>query len=610
MNNFFNELKRRNVVRVGIAYLVVGWVIMQFVDVIAGPFDLPEWFQRVTTIFLAIGFPIALIVSWAFEVTPEGVKKTAEVDKSKSVTHGTGQKINKLIISALVLALGFIAYDKLVAPIGPTGIPEAQAAQVSIAVLPFVNMSDDKDQEYFSDGITEEILNTLVRVKGLNVAARTSAFSYKGVNRDVREIGAELGVDTIVEGSVRRAGDDLRITAQLIRVSDGIHLWSGTFDRKYENVFAIQEEIAFAISDAVQVPLGLGEGTLVANRMQNMEAYDQYLKARRLIVDRGDGLVEAIFILRDVVEKEPNFAPAWAAMSIALITLPGYFGEFEGKPINEKKLISEAEVAAIKAVSLDPSLAVARHAYGNALRERGAFIEAEDQYKIAIELDPTSIEILEDFNEFYYYLMFFDKANELAQRAYELEPETPLVLAFLGDSFSRLGRSEEAIAMHQKALEIDPTFTWSGGSLFEAYLMNNEPEKALAHLEANDGYWEKYLKNDISPPMDFAPLRARIRGEVVELREGWLGAHWFAYYAYYMGGDELYLDVLDWWAFIASQPPYYYDFKGMGKIRATERFKAVILSEGLVEYWRERGWPKVCWPVGEFDFKCGAAKDE
>jgi len=608
VNKFFSELKRRNVVRVAIAYAVVSWVILQFVDVIADPMSLPDWFQKVTIVFLAIGFPIALIFSWAFEVTPEGVKKTEEVDKSKSLTHGTGQRINKFIIGALVLALGFIAYDKLVVE-DTSGVDDARAGATSIAVLPFVNMSSDPEQEYFGDGITEELLNTLVRVKGLNVAARTSSFSFKGKNMDVRDIGAELGVEVIVEGSVRRAGDDLRITAQLIRVSDGIHLWSQTYDRKYENVFAIQEEIAFAIADAVQVPLGLGEGALVFSRMQNMEAYDQYLKARRLIRSRGDGLAEAIFILREVVAEEPNYAPAWAAMANALTTLTSYFAEFDGKPIVPAEIYSQAELAALKAVTLDPNLAAAHHAYGNSLRDRGAYVEAEDQFKIAYALDPNSIEILEDFTEFYSAVLYFDKGLELAEKAYALEPNSLLALAFYGDALARVGRFAEAVAMHERALEIDPAFTWSGSVLIETYFMNNEPEKALAHLEANNGYWEQYTKDFAKPPMDFEPLRAKLRGETLDLPEDWEGSYWQPYYAYYLNGDDGFLDALEFMAYTDSASYLFYEFPGMENIRKTERYKALVLFLGVVDYWRERGWPKFCRPVGEYDFECGAARE-
>ncbi|MEE8370870.1 MAG: hypothetical protein V3R73_01900, partial [Sphingomonadales bacterium] len=215
MSGFFAELKRRNVVRVGIAYLVMGWIILQVIDVVTEPLNLPDWTATLVIVLLGVGLPLALFLAWAFELTPEGVRKAREVDTDASITPSTGRKLDRLIIAALVVALGYFIWERQSAPDGAPA-PAVTAKVTTIAVLPFVNMSSDPEQEYFSDGITEELLNTLVKVPGLLVAARTSAFSYKGKNRDVREIGKELGVEIIVEGSVRRAGDDLRITAQLI----------------------------------------------------------------------------------------------------------------------------------------------------------------------------------------------------------------------------------------------------------------------------------------------------------------------------------------------------------------------------------------------------------
>ncbi len=601
----FNELKRRNVVRVGIAYVVVGWLIIEVIDTIAPRLGMPDWVPAFFIVFVLAGLPLALFFSWAYELTPQGVKKTAEVDADASITPSTGRKLDFIIIGALVLALGYFVWERQ----GLIDEAEGPVKMTSIAVLPFVNMSADPEQEYFSDGITEELLNTLVRVPGLQVVARTSVFSYKGQNRDVREIGRELGVETIVEGSVRRDGDDLRITAQLVRVADGFHMWSESYDRKYENVFAIQEEIAFAIADAVQAPLGLAAGSLVSSRMRNMAAYDQYLKARRLIRERGEGLGEAILILREVVAKEPNFSPAWAAMAVAQGVLSSYLSEFEGKPINAARQRSEAEIAARKAVALDPDLAAARHALANALRDRGAFAAAEEEYEKAYGLDPGSIEILEDYSEFYGTVLHFERALELAEQAVTLEPDTPLALAFYADNLAANGRREEAIAAHQKALQIQPDFTWSGGVLYENYLLQGQPEKALAHLEANDGHWERYLKESASPPMDFDPLRARLRGQAWVAPEGWTGAYWSPAYAYFLGGDDMFLDTLEYLMFGDGNPYFSYNFEGMARIRTSERFKALVLHRGLVDYWRQRGWPKVCWPLGEYDFACGAARE-
>ncbi|MEE8294596.1 MAG: hypothetical protein V3R64_02690, partial [Sphingomonadales bacterium] len=236
MNNFFNELKRRNVVRVAIAYAVVSWVALQLVDVLDEILSLPEGFGKAVLIILLIGLPIVLVFSWAYEVTPEGVMKTAEVDASKSITHGTGQKINKLIIGGLVLAVAFLLVDKFF--ISGNGVEQAETGEASIAVLPFVNMSDDAANAYFADGLSEELLNVLAKVPDLKVAGRTSSFQFKGDNLDLVEIGKTLGVDHILEGSVRKQGNRVRITAQLIRASDGFHMWSETYDRDLEDIFA------------------------------------------------------------------------------------------------------------------------------------------------------------------------------------------------------------------------------------------------------------------------------------------------------------------------------------------------------------------------------------
>jgi len=205
LNSFFSELKRRNVFRVGIAYIVVSWVILQFVDIIQEIVRFPGWFPQMVLVLLIIGLPIALIFSWAYEVTPEGVKKTEEVDKSKSITHGTGQKINKLIVGALVLAIGFIVYDKFITPDDPA-VQQAQAGRVTIAVLPFSDLSPEGDQEYFGDGIAEEILNVLIKADGLKVTSRSSSFSFKGQNLDIPTMAERLGVSNILEGSVESPG--------------------------------------------------------------------------------------------------------------------------------------------------------------------------------------------------------------------------------------------------------------------------------------------------------------------------------------------------------------------------------------------------------------------
>ena len=316
MGNLFNELKRRNVVRVGFAYIVLGWIALQVGDVLFDMFEAPSWVGKTLAGVLLLGFPFALIFAWAFEMTPEGVKRTEEVDRSDSITHSTGKKLNFVIIAALVAALGYFIWERqgLVEP--GANAPAAGEVDKSIAVLPFVNMSSDEEQEWFVDGLTEEILNSLARTPDLLVASRTSSFQYKDRNEDISAIAAALGVAHILEGSVRRGGDRLRVTAQLIRASDGFHLWSETFDREPKDVIEIQENVAIEIANALKTamdPEALRK--MVSTGTTSVAAYEAYLEALALEGKTGEsGVVEgwdlALAAHTRAVELDPSFALA------------------------------------------------------------------------------------------------------------------------------------------------------------------------------------------------------------------------------------------------------------------------------------------------------------
>ena len=264
MASVWAELKRRNVVKVALAYAIVGWILIEISATVFPIVQLPEWAVILVTMLVLLGFPVALVLSWAYEMTPDGIKREHEVDRSESITHVTGRKLDFAIIALMAVGIAYLVFDNYVL----VGEPEVATAESetqlmpasgsagvetekSIAVLAFVNMSGDPEQEYFSDGIAEEILNGLVQVPDLRVAARTSAFSFKGKDVDISQIGDTLNVNHVLEGSVRKAGDRLRITAQLISVHDGYHLWSETYDRQMDDVFAIQEDIARAVVGAL-----------------------------------------------------------------------------------------------------------------------------------------------------------------------------------------------------------------------------------------------------------------------------------------------------------------------------------------------------------------------
>lgn len=281
--SFIEELKRRNVIRVAIAYTIVAWLIAQVTELAFDSFGTPDWAIKTVLFLLIIGLPLALFFAWAFELTPEGLKREKDIDRSESDTHVTGRKFDYLIIAVLVLALGYLAADKFWhGPPQDAGLVQT-ASDKSIAVLPFVNMSSDPEQEYFSDGISEELLNVLSQIPGLRVSARTSSFQFKGESPDIVDIGKKLNTGFVLEGSVRKSGPEVRITAQLIDARNGFHLWSATYDRKLENIFAVQDEISAAIVGALRAHLGLQVDS--APRVQaaaSPEAHEAYLRGRYL----------------------------------------------------------------------------------------------------------------------------------------------------------------------------------------------------------------------------------------------------------------------------------------------------------------------------------------
>ena len=287
MSNLFSELKRRNVFRVAIAYTIIGWVLAQVGDLIFPTFGAPDWVLKVLVSLVILGFPVALIFAWAYEITPEGVKLERDVDRTGSITRKTGRKLDLIIVGLMAIAIAYFAVDKFVlnqpADEHIAAKPQKTTSELSIAVLPFANMTADKENEFFADGLSEELLNVLSQVQDLKVTGRTSSFFYKGKNEDLRKIGETLGVANILEGSVRRQGDAVRITAQLVRAEDGFHLWSQTYDRTLDDVFAIQDDIAESVTRALNIVLDdANRERMRAVGVRDVDAFIAYQKAYEL----------------------------------------------------------------------------------------------------------------------------------------------------------------------------------------------------------------------------------------------------------------------------------------------------------------------------------------
>ena len=322
--SLFEELKRRNVIRVGILYLVAAWLLLQLTDVLSSLLPVPESTGSLVILLLVLGFFPVMIFAWVYEMTPEGLKREVDIDRSQSVTPDTGKKINTLIVVLLVLAIAGLVADRLIPESSlDTDVAAVELAEAplsvddrSIAVLPFADLSPDQDQQYFTDGLSEELLNLLVRVDELRVASRTSSFAFRGSTLGIPEISKALNVGHILEGSVRKDGDRIRITAQLIEAGTDTHLWSENFDREFTDIFAIQDEIANAIVKALTGELGMGseKAVTVEAATENLDAYEMYLTARELFTKR-DQLPESIRLFQKAVELDPNFARAWAGLA-------------------------------------------------------------------------------------------------------------------------------------------------------------------------------------------------------------------------------------------------------------------------------------------------------
>jgi TolB-like protein/Tfp pilus assembly protein PilF len=460
VRDLFEELKRRNVVRVGAAYTVVAWILLQVVDTVAPLMAMPEWVPGFVLILMGVGFPIALVFAWAYEITPDGLKKTEEVDATASVTASTGRKIDRMIIGGLALVVVFLVADRVLGFTGgdrPESRSSSSAENASIAVLPFVNLSSDPEQEFFSDGISEELLNVLAQVPDLRVAARTSSFQFKGDNRDITEIAQTLNVRHVLEGSVRKDGSTVRITAQLIDASDGFHLWSETFDRDIQNVFAVQDEISTAIVDALREQLGLVVVPVVRDvSTTSTEAHEAYLRGRHLVVQRTRATIEAATAeFERAVELDPDYALAHAELSLAWNLLArDQYGD-----LTNPEVLERSEPHAFEAVALAEGLAEAQAARGFVEWQRGEFGQALAAFAAALDINPnySSVHawtgnILDDD------LGRYAESSTYTQRAAQLDPlSIPAVANIARDLFEQ-GRAAEAEVALQKLAPLSPAF--------------------------------------------------------------------------------------------------------------------------------------------------------
>jgi TolB-like protein/tetratricopeptide (TPR) repeat protein len=614
---FLEELKRRNVLRVAIAYLVVAWLVAQVLQLVFDSFGTPDWVMKTILVLMAAGLVFAAFFAWAFELTPEGIKRERDVDRARSNTNSTGRKLDFVIIAVLVTALGYFAVDKFVlAP--KQGLAQVQPAAVtaedppaptsvqkpSIAVLPFVNMSEDASNEYFSDGLSEEILNLLARIQGLKVIARTSSFAFKGRNEDLREIGKTLDVTHVLEGSVRKSGERLRITAQLIDVSDGSHLWSDTYDRTMTDVFAIQDEVSAAIVEALAVHVGRAPSR--GRPTDNTEAYALYLRAKAFMASNANP--QALDLLLESVALDPGFAEAHELIALSYWYLAGTtIKSDEGQRLTF--------AAAEKALALDPGLPLAKTLWVSANYQDYSYLAEIEAIERLIEEQPSNgyardmlaFDLIESG--------YFEEATVHARHWLELDPLAIAAYVRVAESLSASGLGVEALAVLDSAASrleegtnnapyVRAPLAWMSGDV-ELAITNFKLALYQFYGMADTSWVAEALQLGNDPQQGEAFLDQLITEKMAELPEDIRFDFWRTIANWYLllGHIDRYYEIVneidlttsvwtdaDWLMYVGN-------VLGDTGFTAHPQYVELATALGIVNIWEQRGPPDHCQKV-------------
>lgn len=508
---FFAELQRRNVYKVAVAYAVVSWLIIQIVTQIFPVFEIPTWGTRLIIIGLTLGFPIALILAWAYELTPEGVKLTEEIDSKRSISRGTGRTLDFVIIGVLVAVIAMFAYPYFRArKPPPPGVPEK-----SVAVLPFENRSEEKANAYFTDGIQDEILTRLSKISDLKVISRTSTLHYKSAPDNLREIGKQLGVAHLLEGSVQKVGNTVRINVQLIRVATDEHLWAESYNRTLDDIFSVESEVASAIVDKLNAKLsGAEKQELAAKPTNNLEAYDAFLRglafSERSYLLEAD-VTKALESFENAVRLDPNFALAWAQLSKMHSTLFVYSDASTARREAAQKALDMA--LRLQPDSLDTQLAEGyyhyrvRHDYDRAreilervhakwpnnseaprrlalvARRQGRWDESLAHFRKALELDPRNLQTLTDASVTAKLMHQYQMAFKFIDRALDTAPGDNSTLAIKAGIHQALGQLDEADAVLAR-LQKDPNDETAIEAMVEQLLLRHDFAAGVALMQS------------------------------------------------------------------------------------------------------------------------------
>jgi adenylate cyclase len=591
--SLFSELKRRNVFRVALAYLMLSWLILQIVGEVSDILVFPGWVAQAFLLLLAVMLPIALIITWAFELTPEGLKKTDEIEEGQSTCLATGQKINYMIIAFLVLVIGFQFWMNSEGPL------EVRAN--SIAVMPFADMSADGSQEYFGDGMAEEILNVLVSVDELDVTSRTTAFSLKDENLSIPEIAARLNVNYILEGSIRSDGDNVRVTAQLIDVAADTHLWLDTFDRELTSIFAIQDEISVAIADALKVEL---IGDVIGDvPTQNMEAYALALQARRILdLPNYENALAAMEVIEQALLLDPDYAEGWSFLGLTHITTI-FYGAVNYSDEELNKILDVAYDAVNKAISLDPGLGTAWSRKGIIHRINLQWMEAMTSSLQGVYLNDQDDNNWRVLAAHYQSVGAIDQAKVAYQNAIDNNPAHVGSVRGSGLSLLIEGNIDQAKLIFEKADSM-----LIGSATFNQAvlnLMDNDREGALEDFNSYlkfmglpaqenlkyfiEAYYDPSLREDYKKLLPDPSIRT------VDINR--VGSLLLLDGEYYVEMMKINYTGIFASIFALYMPP----FRPMLNQSSVKDYLTEI---GLVDHWRKTSFPKFCQPIGNDDYEC------
>lgn len=584
MASFWFELKRRRVIRATAVYAVVGWVLIQVSDVVVPTLLLPPWVSRLVTFLLLLGLPIVIVLAWAYDLTPEGLKLTADADKPTS-RHPDNEP-----------AVG----EAIAAPAERTD-HAGTSADPSIAVLPFANVSADPDNEYFSDGISEELINTLSRIDGWRVAARTSCFYFKGKDEKIQKIGAELGVNTLLEGSVRTTDNHIRVTAQLINVSDGYQLWSNTYNHERNNLLQVQDEIARAIVEALKGRI-LSSDETSRLTTSNEAAYQYYLRGRFLWQRRDTrSIVEGIELLEEAIGTDPGFSDAHAALAAAYHKVPLYVPDADAGAMQRL-----AETAAREALRLNPNSGEASAILGSILANSHRYEAADEAFNRALKSQQSTVTGQHWYAVFLMNTGRLNKALMHIQCALDLDRLNGAIFGTCGNINYSLGRTEEAVESYESAMQLG----WSDAAnafLGAIHLSLGNREKARSHFQAGRFAAESVPPHLIDAILDAGAGNSRGRAATGEkiLASASAGEITAAL--------AFRLCALQGLTHVFELPFETEDIPGdalgtiwhppAAKLRSDPRFPALMERFGLPAAWRSSTWPDGCHPTDD-GFTC------